>query len=515
MGDVVLRMEHITRDFPGVRALDDVTLEARAGEVLILAGENGAGKSTLMKVLSGVWPASSFSGRILIRGEERRFASTHDAEAAGVAIIHQELNLIQDMSVGENIFLDRYFMRSFGIIDWDRVHMEAAKILERLRIGGIGTRDLVRTLSVGKQQMVEIAKALSLSASILVLDEPTSALTDREADDLFRILRALREQGVCMIYISHKLDEFERIGDRVQVLRDGKAVGDAEALSSVSLDRIIARMVNRDIREKYPKEPFAPGEVTLEVRNFEVDHPLLRNVKKVSGVSFDARKGEILGIAGLMGAGRTELVTGLFGGLPGAARGDVRIDGKPVAIRSPEDAIAAGMALVTEDRKLLGLILDFSIRTNITLSSLKAVSNALGVIDPMKDRGVAEHFAAELGVRTPSVEAAANSLSGGNQQKVVIAKWLATESKILILDEPTRGIDVGAKVEIYRLMNDLVKRGVTVIMISSELPEIMGMSDRILVMCEGRLVAELKTAGATKEDVMDYATGNRTQEGFR
>ncbi len=318
-----------------------------------------------------------------------------------------------------------------------------------------------------------------------------------------------------MIYISHKLDEFERIGDRVQVLRDGKAVGDAEALSSVSLDRIIARMVNRDIREKYPKEPFAPGEVTLEVRNFEVDHPLLRNVKKVSGVSFDARKGEILGIAGLMGESRTELVTGLFGGLPGAARGDVRIDGRPVAIRSPEDAIAAGMALVTEDRKLLGLILDFSIRTNITLSSLKAVSNALGVIDPMKDRGMAERFVTELGIRTPSVEAAANSLSGGNQQKVVIAKWLATESKILILDEPTRGVDVGAKVEIYRLMNDLVRRGVTVIMISSELPEIMGMSDRILVMCEGRLVAELKTAGATKEDVMDYATGNRTQEGFR
>jgi D-xylose transport system ATP-binding protein len=515
MGDVVLRMEHITRDFPGVRALDDVTIEARAGEVLILAGENGAGKSTLMKILSGVWPASSFSGRITIRGEERRFGSTREAAEAGIAIIHQELNLIQDMSVGENIFLDRYFTRTFGIIDWDRVHAEAATILDRLRIRGIGTRDRVRTLPVGKQQMVEIAKALSLDASILVLDEPTSALTDRETEDLFRILRSLRDRGVCMIYISHKLDEFERIGDRVQVLRDGKTVGPAEPLISVSLDAVVSRMVNRDIREKYPKGPASPGAITLEVRHFEVDHPSLRNAKRVSDVSFCARKGEILGIAGLMGAGRTELVSGIFGALPDEARGEVLIDGRPVAIRSPGDAIAAGIALVTEDRKLLGLILDFSVRTNVALSSLRAVSNAIGVIDDLRERDLAGRFVDELGIRTPSIDTAAGALSGGNQQKVVIAKWLATESRILILDEPTRGVDVGAKVEIYRLMNDLVRRGVTVIMISSELPEIMGMSDRILVMCAGRLVADLETSKTTKEEVMDYATGNRTQEGAR
>jgi D-xylose transport system ATP-binding protein len=510
MSEIVLKMEHIVKEFPGVKALNNVNFEARSGELLALMGENGAGKSTLMKVLSGVWPYPTYQGDIYIRGEKKQFRSTKEAEQSGVAIIYQELNLIPELTVAENIFLDRQVTNRFGAIDWGRLNAETQKLLDELGIKDFKPTDQVRSITVGKQQMVEIAKALSKRASILVLDEPTSALTEKEVADLFRIIRKLKKDGVCMCYISHKMEEIQQIADRIVVLRDGQTIGDVTPISEITLDQIISRMVGRDIKDMFPARTPKIGEKILEVKNLEVDNTAIPGEKKVKGASFAAFRGEILGICGLMGAGRTELVAGVFGAYPGASRGEIYIDDKKANIRSPNDAIEQGIALLTEDRKALGLFLHDSIAFNTTIASLNTISSEiLGVINAGKERQLVHDYVKKLNVKTPAIDTIIGTLSGGNQQKVILGKWLNANPKVFILDEPTRGIDIGAKVEIYKLLNKLADDGVAIIIISSELPEVLGMSDRILVMSEGSIVAEFARENAKRETIMEYATGSR------
>jgi len=508
MSDIVLKMEHIVKEFPGVRALDNVNFEARAGEVLALMGENGAGKSTLMKVLSGVWPYPTYQGEIYINGVQKRFANTREAEDSGVAIIYQELNLIPEMTVAENIFLDRQSLNRFGTIEWRKLNADAQALLDELGIRDFRPSDQVKNISVGKQQMVEIAKALSKRARILVLDEPTSALTEKEVADLFRIVRQLKRDGVCMCYISHKMEEIEQIADRVVVLRDGQTIGEVTPVAEITLDQIIARMVGRDIKDMFPVRSPKRGEKILEVRNLDVANPSLPGERKVKSASFSAYRGEILGISGLMGAGRTELVSAMFGAFPELTSGEILVDGKPVRIHSPADAIDAGLALLTEDRKAFGLFLGQSVAFNTTISSLETISSdLLGVINRAKERVLVNGYVKKLNVKTPRIETVVGTLSGGNQQKVILGKWLNAGPKIFILDEPTRGIDIGAKVEIYKLLNVLADQGVAIIVISSELPEVLGVSDRILVMSEGAIVGEFTRETATREEIMKYATG--------
>jgi D-xylose transport system ATP-binding protein len=513
MSGIALRMEHIVKEFSGIRALDDVTFEARAGEVLALMGENGAGKSTLMKVLGGVWPYPTYQGDIFIKGERRRFRGPREAMDAGIAIIHQELNLIAELTVAENIFLDRQPTNAFGAIDWRRLNHDAEALLVELGIFDIGPTDRVTHIAVGKQQMVEIAKALSKQASILILDEPTSALSDKEVAELFRVIGALRQAGVCMCYISHKMEEIAEIADRVVVLRDGRTIGEATAISDITLDQIIARMVGRELTEMYPQSAHRRGEKVFEIQNFSIDHPSLPGERKVKDVSFSAHRGEILGLCGLMGSGRTTLVSAIFGAFPVATHGEVLVDDKKVGIGSPADAIGHGIALLTEDRKALGLFLGQPITFNTTISSLQTVSSPpVGVIDRAEERALTEQYMAQLDIRAASIDALVGTLSGGNQQKVLLARWLNASPKILILDEPTRGIDIGAKVEIHKLLNRLAEQGVAIIIISSELEEVLGMSDRILVMNEGRIVSEFTRENANRETIMEWATGARRME---
>ena len=506
MSKTILKMKDITKDFPGVRSLDNVSFSAVSGEVLALVGENGAGKSTLMKILSGAWPHNSFSGEILIKDTLHSFTSTKDAEQAGVAIIYQELNLIPELSIAENIFLDREFTTIAGKINWNKVYSETKILLKELHLDYLDPEEKVKELSIGKQQMVEIAKALSLNAHILVLDEPTSALTETETEDLFKIIKKLKTHNVCMIYISHKIDEIKKIADKIMVLRDGKLIGKTVKASSITTNKIISKMVGRDIKEMFPRHKIKRGGKTLEVKNLSIDHPVLKGKKRVKNVSFKAYKGEILGIAGLMGSGRSELACGIFGALDGDTTGKVFLNGEKVKIDSPQSAIENGIALLTEDRKTLGLIMGQSIIHNTTISSLETVSGRW-IIDKLKENDIASTLIKKLKIKTSRLDDPIDSLSGGNQQKVVIGKWLNTNPDIFIMDEPTRGIDVGAKVEIYKLMHTLLKDGVTVIMISSDLQEIMEISDRILVMHEGRIVADLSKKQATAKKIMHYATG--------
>ena len=510
---VVLKMEHIVKEFSGIRALDDVTFEARAGEVLALMGENGAGKSTLMKVLGGVWPYPSYQGDIFIKGERRRFRGTREAIDAGIAVIHQEFNLIAELTVAENIFLDRQPTNALGAIDWRKLNADAEALLGELGIVDIKPADQVKHIPVGKQQMVEIAKALSKRASILILDEPTSALSDREVAELFRVIRSLRQAGVCMCYISHKMEEIAEIADRVVVLRDGRTIGEATAISDITLDQIIARMVGRELKEMYPQSAGRRGEKVFEIRNFSVHHPSLPGEYKVRDTSLSAYRGEILGLCGLMGSGRTTLVSAIFGAYPKATHGEMLIEGRTVDIRSPADAIRHGIALLTEDRKALGLFLGQPITFNTTIASLQTVSSPpVGIIDSGQERTLTEQYVAQLDVRTASIDALVGTLSGGNQQKVLLARWLNASPKILILDEPTRGIDIGAKVEIHKLLNRLAEQGVAIIIISSELEEVLGISDRILVMNQGRIVSEFTRENANREAIMEWATGARRVE---
>ncbi len=506
LAEVILEMKDIVKDFPGVRALDHVNFRVKKGEVLALVGENGAGKSTLVNILSGVWPYPTYEGDIYLEGKLVRFYNTREAENAGIGIIHQELNLIQDLTVAENIFLDRQPTNKFGSIDWQNMYSRAGKILSRLNMD-IESTTILKELTVGKQQMVEIAKALSLDTKILVFDEPTSALTDSEIKELFRVIRELKESNVSIIYISHKLEEIKEIADEVTVLRDGASIGEVEAIKEITLDEVINRMVGRDIEDMFPRHNAQRGRKTLEVKNLAVKHPKVKGKYLVKDVSFTAYRGEILGISGLMGAGRTELVNAIFGVYGKSREGEIYLNGDKLNINSPNDAIRQGIGLITEDRKELGLLPGKNLTFNITLASLDKFENK-GSVNHLREIKVAEKYIDELNIKTPTVNELVDKLSGGNQQKVVIGKWLVTEPQVLILDEPTRGIDVGAKVEVYRLMNKLVEEGVTIIMISSELPEIMGMSDRIVIMFSNEKVTELSREEATKEKIMEYATGS-------
>lgn len=495
MTTYLLEMNDISKSFPGVRVLDQVTFNLTGGEVHALMGENGAGKSTLMKILGGIHRRDG--GTVILKGKPCEIASPSMAQSLGIAMIHQELNLIPHLTVMENIFLGREFTygRS-GMINWGKMRQESVRFLSQLGLS-IDPGIVAGELSVGQQQMIEIAKALSMNAEILVLDEPTAALTDREIEALFTVIESLKAKGVGMIYISHRMEEIFRICDRVTVMRDGHTVG-TDRVADTNIDKLVKMMVGREIKDRFPKIDVAVGEPKLEVKGLSLPG-------KLQDISFAVRSGEIVGIAGLMGAGRTELAKALFGVTP-ARHGEIRVDGRPVAIRKPVDAIRAGIALVTEDRKDEGLLLNLSVKDNISLPNLKDVSS-FGFVSRSKETGISDRLISQLLIKTPNGEQKVGSLSGGNQQKVVIGKWLETNPQVFILDEPTRGVDIGAKKEIYDLMNQMVSRGVAILMISSELPEVLGMSDRILVMHEGRIAGEFARGEATQEKIMHCATG--------
>ncbi len=500
----LLEMRDITKTFPGVRALDGVTFDLYAGEIHALVGENGAGKSTLMKVLGGVYPYPEYGGEIRINGEIQRFGSIRNAEAAGIAVVYQELSLVKDMTVGENIFLGREPSR-FGVVRWEDLYRRAHRLLDDLHLT-IDPQTPVRNLGIGQQQLVEIAKALSQDARILVLDEPTAALTDAEVETLVRILDKLRSRGVGMVYISHKLEEVFRLSDRITVLRDGRTVG-TEPASALDQPRVIARMVGREVGDIFPKAEHAPGEVVFEARNVTVEDPNVAGKLLVDRVSFAVRRGEVLGIAGLMGAGRSDLLTAIFGAHAGRRSGEVFVEGKPARITSPSEAIRHGIGFVTEDRKRFGLVLDQTILNNMTLASLPQLSGRF-VTDADAEAAAGERSLRELRIKARNVYTVANTLSGGNQQKVVLAKWLLTRPRVLFLDEPTRGIDVGAKQEIYAQINKLAREGLAIVLVSSELPEVLGLSDHVLVLHEGRVTGKFTRAQATPEAIMSCATGH-------
>ncbi len=503
MDDFILEMRGITKEFPGVKALSGVKFQVRRGEIHALVGENGAGKSTLMKVLSGVYPHGTYGGDIVLDGKVQQFRKIRDSEEAGIAIIFQELALVKQMTIAENLFLGGERLAVRGVVDWNRTYQETFAALAQVGLK-VSPATRVVDLGVGAQQLVEIAKALAKNARLLILDEPTAALTETEADNLLRILDALRAKGVTCIYISHRLREVSRIADRITVLRDGQSVCTAER-ADMPEERMIRTMVGRDLTNLFPRRPHVAGETVLEVKDWTVRHPVTGQLA-CDGISFAVRKGEILGVAGLMGAGRTELITSLFGAWGERVRGECLLDGRRLEARSAPAAIAAGLALVSEDRKRFGLVLGMDVRENSTLASLRRIAR-LGVIDKNEEIKRSGRYVRELRTKTPSLEQKVGNLSGGNQQKVVLAKWLLTDPKVLFLDEPTRGIDVGAKVEIYNIMNDLVDRGVCVVMISSELPEVLGMSDRILVVHEGKLTGGFARDAATEESIMRAATG--------
>jgi D-xylose transport system ATP-binding protein len=500
----LLEMRNITKSFPGVRALDGVSFDLYKGEFHALVGENGAGKSTLMKVLGGVYPHPQYGGEILLDGQTRRFSSVRDAEAAGIAVIYQELSLVKELSIGENIFLGRE-PRRFGIIQWENLYSRARKLLGELHLP-FDPRTPVGHLGIGQQQLVEIAKALSQDARILVLDEPTAALTDAEVETLFSILDKLRSRGVGMIYISHKLNEVLRMSQRITVLRDGRTVGTDET-SNLDEARIIARMVGREVGDIFPQADHPRGNVVFEARNISVEDPNLAGKLLVNRVSFSVKQGEVLGIAGLMGAGRSDLLMAIFGAHAGRTSGDVLVEGKPTRITRPSDAIKHGIAFVTEDRKRFGLILDQTILNNMTLAGLARLSGRF-ITNVDAESAAGERSMRELRVKAPSVYTVAGTLSGGNQQKVVLAKWLLTNPRVLFLDEPTRGIDVGAKQEIYAQINKLAATGLAIVLVSSELPEVLGLSDRVLVLHGGRITGEFTRTEATPERVMACATGH-------
>jgi len=503
MNDYILEMQGISKEFPGVKALDDVTFSVRRGEIHALVGENGAGKSTLMKILSGVYPSGSYNGAIKIDGSEKRFKDTKESERSGVAIIYQELALVKELSIVENICLGDEVAR-FGVINWDESYKRAERVLRKVGLT-VNPSFPVSYLGVGEQQLVAIAKALSKSARILVLDEPTAALSEGESAKLLTILKELRKEGVTCIYISHRLKEVLTISDRTTVLRDGKTIATHDT-ANLDENKLIALMVGREVANIYPRTARTPDGVVLEVKNWTVFDPDIN--KTIADVSFQVRKGEVLGMAGLIGAGRTELVMSFFHIWGRKSSGQIFLDGKEIDPKDAGGAIAAGISLASEDRKRYGLVLGDDIQKNISLASLKRISK-FNVVNALEEVKSAELYTKELKIKTPSIEQKTGNLSGGNQQKVVLGKWLMTMPKGLILDEPTRGIDVGAKVEIYNIINELVDRGVAVIVISSDLPEILGVCDRILVMHEGRFTGELAVKDATQEKIMYYATGGK------
>ncbi|MDI6878489.1 MAG: xylose ABC transporter ATP-binding protein [Desulfitobacteriaceae bacterium] len=503
MSDDILEMRNITKEFPGVRVLDDVSFRLKRGEIHALCGENGAGKSTLIKILSGIYPHGSYDGEIVLEGEVQKFRNIKESEHAGISTIYQELTLVKYMTIGENIFLGNEPLKN-RVIDWNHVYTETKKVLTELGLD-LNPRTKVMNLGIGHQQLVEIAKAMTKNTRVLVLDEPTAALTGGESDHLMRILDQLRKNGVTCIYISHKLNEVFKIADTITVLRDGKAVCSKPA-AQLTENKVISLMVGRELSQRFPKVEHVPGEKVLEVRHLTLEDPELPGKKKVDDVSFSLRQGEILGIAGLMGAGRTELAQGIFGVYEGKRSGEIYLHGEKVSIRNPHEGIEKGIIYLSEDRKRFGLVLGMNIKENIILPNLEAISK-WGIINNSRKNKEPLKYVRDLKIKTPSPEQLVGNLSGGNQQKVVIAKWLMANPKVLILDEPTRGIDVGAKYDIYLLMNQLVEQGIGIIMISSELPEILGMCDRILVLSEGKLTGEFVNEGIDQEIIMHRATG--------
>ncbi len=494
MPETILRMQNIVKNFPGVKALNQVSLEAWQGEVHALIGENGAGKSTLMKILSGV--IAPDQGEIFLRGNKVQIKSPQHAQELGISIIHQEFNLIPYLSAAENIFFGKEPSRRVkGFIDWKNLYQKSAALLQELDID-LDVKVPVQKLSVAYQQMVEIAKALSTNADIMIMDEPSAALTQREIDNLFRIIKSLTKKGVTIIYISHRLEELFMISDRVTVMRDGMVI-DTVRTQDINRQQLVSMMVGREFQDEFPERKCSAGTVALSV------HCLSNH--KLKDVSMEFHCGEVVGISGLVGAGRTELARAVFGVDP-IHSGDIKVFGKTVHFRSPKDAIRTGIGLVPEDRKLQGLILGMTIQENITYAALEKITKGF-FLNWGKERDLVTNYVNELNIKTPGIKQKALHLSGGNQQKVVLAKWLFVGSKILFLDEPTRGIDVGAKREIYQLISHLAEQGIAVILISSELQEILGMSDRIYVMHEGRVTKMLSGGRVTEQEVLTYATG--------
>ena len=502
VGNTILEMKNITKEFPGVKALDNVNLKVEEGEIHALVGENGAGKSTLMNVLSGIYPFGSYTGDIVYKGEVCQFQKIKDSEEKGIVIIHQELALIPYMSIGENMFLGNEQGKK-SAIDWDKTYAEADKYLKMVGLSE-SSRTLIKDIGVGKQQLVEIAKALAKHAKLLILDEPTSSLNETDSRALLDLLLKFKQEGMTSIIISHKLNEVSYVADKITVIRDGSTIETLDkTVDDISEDRIIKGMVGREMTDRFPKRHDVKiGDIAMEVKDWTVYHPQFAERKVVDGVSMNVRKGEVVGIAGLMGAGRTELAMSIFGKAYGTnISGQLFLNGEEVHLKNIKDAIKHKIAYVTEDRKGNGLVLTNPIKINTTLSNLSELCSKR-VIDQDKEYQVAEDYRDKLKTKCPTVEQNVGNLSGGNQQKVLLAKWMFANPDVLILDEPTRGIDVGAKYEIYCIINDLVAAGKSVIMISSELPEVLGMSDRIYVMNEGKMVGEMSGAEASQESIM-------------
>ena len=499
----LLEMKEITKTFGKVVALNSVDLKVSENEIHAIVGENGAGKSTLMKVLSGVYPDGTYSGQITYEDKVAKYKGIRDSEKEGIVIIHQELALIPYLSIAENIFLGNEQAKR-GFIDWNKTYVKTLELLKKVGLKENPNKS-VGEIGIGKQQLVEIAKALSKEVKLLILDEPTAALNEIESENLLNLLLELKKEGVASVIISHKLNEVLHVADNITVIRDGKTIETFPNIKGqVDEDRIIRGMVGRDIEDRYPKRESAIGDVLFEVKNWSVYHPENKTKKVIEDVSFNVRKGEVVGISGLMGAGRTELAMSLFGGAYGSrSEGQILKEGKPLKIKNIHMAIKEGLAYVTEDRKKFGLVLEEDINKNTTLANLKSVSKN-NFIDGIKEKKVSEEYRNKLKTRSRDIYQLTKNLSGGNQQKVVLSKWLLTNPDILILDEPTRGIDVGAKYEIYQIINEMVAQGKCVIVISSELPEVIGLSDRIYIMNEGKFVGEVTKEEATQERIMSF-----------
>ncbi|WP_426455142.1 multiple monosaccharide ABC transporter ATP-binding protein [Paenibacillus sp. S-38] len=508
MTDIILEMKNITKEFPGVKALERVNLQVKEGEIHALMGENGAGKSTLMKVLSGVYPHGSYTGDILFKGQVCQFKDIKMSESLGIVIIHQELALIPYLSIAENIFLGNERAKG-GVVDWNETFVRTKELL-----GKVGLHESPNTqigqLGVGKQQLVEIAKALAKRVQLLILDEPTAALNEDDSENLLQLLLELKRQGISSILISHKLNEISKVADSITILRDGRTIETLDMRrDNITEDRIIKGMVGRDLTQRYPEREPKIGETIFEIKNWNVFHPQQADRQVLHDINLQIRRGEIVGIAGLMGAGRTELAMSIFGRSYGQKISGTMIkDGRQLELRSIPEAIGSGIAYVTEDRKHYGLVLMDNIKQNITLANLGKISKR-GVVDENREVVEAESYRKKMNIKSPSILQKTGNLSGGNQQKVVLSKWMFAEPDLLILDEPTRGIDVGAKYEIYTIIHQLAAEGKGVLIISSELPEVLGMCDRIYVMSEGRITGEFPRAEASQEKLMKYMTKTR------
>ena len=496
--EYILEMNHIVKAFSGVRALDDVNFKVKRGEIMAICGENGAGKSTLMNVLSGVYPYGTYEGDIVYCGETCQFHNIKESEHKGIVIIHQELALSPYLSVAENVFLGNE-RQDKGVIDWTRTRREAQTLLERVGMGNLNVNVPVNSLGVGQQQMIEIAKALMVDAQVIIMDEPTAALSQNETVTLFKVVRSLKEKGVSIVYISHRMEEIFELCDRITILRDGQYVG-TRNIPETNMDEVVKMMIGREIGERYPERSVKLGDVVFEVKDLNCPG-VFRDV------NFSVRAGEVLGVAGLMGAGRTEIMQSIFGNMPHVT-GQIFMYGKEIHNKNPWDAMNNGIGFITEDRKVEGLMLDKSIMENISVANLKRISNS-GVLNSKLEQDMTKKGIEDLHIRCTGAQHACGKLSGGSQQKVVFAKWIFTQPKVLILDEPTRGVDIGAKKEIYSIINDLAGDGVAIIMVSSELPEVLGMSDRVMVVHEGEIGGFIDKENANQENIMVLATGGK------